>query len=102
MNGRANDDKILLSSAGKIDLRVVSQWRESVRPLTFGSAVVALLYYDFALTLPDEVRLAWRKPRLASVLFLLVRYLALVNMALAVVIQTPESPVARLITSDRE
>lgn len=64
--------------------------------------VAALLYYDYVLTLPDEVRLAWRRPRLATVLFLLVRYLALVNMALAVIIQTPENPVARFIISDRE
>ncbi|EIW57205.1 uncharacterized protein TRAVEDRAFT_48252 [Trametes versicolor FP-101664 SS1] len=77
LDGGANAERVLLSSA-------------------------ALLYYDFILTLPDEVRLAWRRPRLATVLFLLVRYLALANMALAVIIQTPENPVARLIISDTD
>ncbi|KAL1940233.1 hypothetical protein VTO73DRAFT_9185 [Trametes versicolor] len=76
LDGQAGDVRILLSSA-------------------------ALLYYDFLLTLPDEIRLAWQAPiRLATVLYLLVRYISLANMGLAVIIQTPESPVARLVTAD--
>ncbi len=71
--------------------------------LSRDGGAAALLYYDFLLTLPDEVRLVWQAPtRLATVLFLLMRYLSLANMALAVIIQTPEIPIARLVTADIE
>ncbi|KAI0351730.1 hypothetical protein OH77DRAFT_1523854 [Trametes cingulata] len=70
------------------DLDFESSSLESVRTLVGGAA---LLYYDYLLTLSDEVRLAWLRPRsLASVLFLVIRYMALLNMAVAMTIQLPD------------
>lgn len=97
LHGQAGDVRILLSSAGERSNILSEHVLTLIRP----DGTTALLYYDFLLTLPDEIRLVWQAPiRLATVLYLLVRYISLANMGLAVIIQTPETPVARLVTAD--
>lgn len=91
------DVGILLSSAGERSNILSEHVLTLIRP----DGTTALLCYDFLLTLSDEIRLVWQAPiRLATVLYLLVRYISLANMGLAVIIQTPETPVARLVTAD--
>ena len=45
------------------------------------------LYYDYFLTLEDEIRLVWNTPfSAATVLYLIVRYGVLIDMALGMVL----------------
>ena len=51
----------------------------------------ALFYYEYILTIPDEVRLFWQHPRsLATVLYLLIRYASLVTNTARLVFSAPE------------
>ena len=45
------------------------------------------LYYDYFLTLEDEIRLVWNTPfSAATVLYLIIRYGVLIDMALGMVL----------------
>ncbi|KAI0661817.1 hypothetical protein C8Q70DRAFT_679870 [Cubamyces menziesii] len=54
-------------------------------------ASATLFYYEYILTIPDEVRLFWQHPRsLATVLYLLIRYASLVTNTARLVFSAPE------------
>ncbi|KAI0331820.1 hypothetical protein GY45DRAFT_546379 [Cubamyces sp. BRFM 1775] len=58
----------------------------------FDATSAALFFYDFLLTIPDEVRLFWQSPRsLGSVLYLLIRYCALITNVACLVHNLPDS-----------
>ncbi|KAI0691646.1 hypothetical protein C8Q76DRAFT_803173 [Earliella scabrosa] len=63
-------------------------------PLSYRTlATICLLYYDYFLTLGDEVRLVWcRRLNLASVLYLAIRYTFLVLLTLTLFVTLPLSP----------
>ena len=51
---------------------------------------VAVFYYDYLLTLADEIRLVWQRPfRMASFLYIIIRYGTILTTVLNIVTQIP-------------
>ena len=50
----------------------------------------ALFYYDYFLTIADEIRLFWQHPRsLATALYLIIRYTSFISNSTSLVFNAP-------------